>query len=124
MRKDGYPWMAALAAVCVLAGFSLACGGFKKYQCKSRQSEAQTNLASLASSMEAHRAIHGTYPSTMEELEKSSMYVPIESKYYKYELVSSDYDFTIIAEGTGEMAGDGWKIDSYMDTTNVLNACD
>lgn len=80
-----------------------------QYMCRSRQAEAQANLASIKSAQEAYRAANNKYASSITELKWS---VP-DAKYYDYAIDSgSDTAFYATATGKGDSIGDVWSVDN------------
>jgi len=109
--------LAVIACACLATGC-----GFKKYKCKSMQSEVQAELRIAVEMMEGGRAETGKYPATMEELEAAG-FEPA-GQYYDYEIVSvSEEKFVLQGTGKGDMAGDVWQIDQDLATKAVSDRC-
>lgn len=92
-------------------------------QCRSRQSEAKSNLKALYVVEEIHRGDHDTYTPHPER----AGFEPRGSKLrYRYSVLQADDDqFVAVAVGLPDekMAGDVWLINEKNELTNVVNRC-
>lgn len=86
--------------------------------CRSKQSEAQAELTSLAQKMEAaHKA--GAYPKSRKELPD---FQPKE-RFYSFKIVQvSEQGFVAEAHGKETMAGDVWRISESSKPKQVKTA--
>ncbi len=107
----------------VLVAATLSGCGFGKYKCKSKQSEAKSNLMSLRTTMEMINVEKGQYAQSLADV-KAEGFVPM-GEYYEYEVTASgEKTFVAQARGKGDMAGDVWKIDQTGKLSAVDNKCD
>lgn len=128
--------MIVVAIIGVLA--AIAVPNFVKFQCKSKQSEAKTNLKALYVAEEAYRSESNTYANVTEigpghSFTKPSDISPIgwmpkgnkAKMNYKFKVAgASATAFTGNATGAGgDMAGDKWSINQINDLKNDVNKC-
>lgn len=109
----GVPLLGVQAAVVVPS--------FLRYQCKSKQAEAKTNLKRIFVSQEAFRAKEKRY-GTLEEVGFAPRGKTLR---YRYELVDiAATHFMVRAVGrSGEMAGDEWSIAQDNQLLAVTSIC-
>lgn len=91
--------------------------------CKNRQADAFADLGEAAAEMKSYKAIHGSFPTSIEELEEAGF--EAESPYYHYEIedVEED-DFRIRAVGFSKMKGDEWVVDKDGVPAEVHDVCE
>lgn len=100
---------------------ALAIPNFAKFECRSKQSEAKTNLKAAYVMLESFKGEHRRYGT----LEESGFRPRAKTVRYEYELVDQGDDhFLMRASGQGEMAGDVWEIDQKLQLRNTSDLCD
>jgi prepilin-type N-terminal cleavage/methylation domain len=111
-----------LMIVVVIIGIlaALAIPNFLRYQAKSKQSEAKTNLGAIYVSETAYYGEHDVYESTIGNLD----WAPEGRTRYSYNIVGiSSTSFS--AEATGDIDADAtidrWVIDNQKILTNTQN---
>lgn len=114
----------ALATVAQTAAGCCLCDtwfrNFERFECRSKQSEAKSNLRALHVAQEAYRAEQGTY-GTLEEIgfEPSG-----DTVRYQYVLLEHSADgFVAEAQGKDEMEGDRWLVDQTGHVDVVESRC-
>ncbi len=112
--------MIVVAIIGILA--AIAIPNFVKFQCRSKQSEAKSNLKALYTAEQAYRGEYDTYHN-----DKATVgFVPKGTK-IRYTYVLSGVGPTVFlatATGTNDVVGDTWTIGQENDLTNTANACD
>lgn len=110
--------MIVVAIIGILA--AIAIPNFLTYQCKSRQSEAKTNLGGIRVSQEAYYAEYDRYTDDMTELG----FAIKGTKRYSYDLTGTTDDaFTAIATGiSGNVMSDVWTMNGDKTTLTLVNA--
>jgi type IV pilus assembly protein PilA len=100
---------------------AIAIPNFVKFQCRSKQSEAKTNLKMLMVLQEGHRGLNAAYAPDLATVEFQPSGAVVR---YTYSLLEAD-DMKFVAEarGIGEMAGDVWTINNTGALVNVDNVC-
>jgi type IV pilus assembly protein PilA len=120
--------MIVVAIIGILA--AIAIPNFVKFQCRSKQSEAKTNLKAMYTSQETYRGEFDTYfdigtvgysGSPSNELG----FVPKGQKIrYDYSLSVTTNIFTSTAVGYNDVNGDQWQINQENNLFMVNTACD
>lgn len=128
--------MIVVAIIGVLA--AIAIPNFVKFQCKSKQSEAKTNLKALYVAEEAYRSEYNTYAAVDEigpnhNFDEPSDISPIgwmpkgnpAKMNYTFSAAAATLTFTGTAAGAtgGDMSGDEWTIDENNNLQNGTNIC-
>ncbi len=114
--------LSTLAGPCTVGVLAaIAIPNFVVYECRSKQSEAKSNLKRIYVAQEVHRAESNRYGSMseigFEPLER-------ETVRYEYALIDEGSDrFVVEARGTGDMAGDVWSVDQDGELRAVSNHC-
>jgi type IV pilus assembly protein PilA len=100
---------------------AIAIPNFVKFQCRSKQSEAKSNLQRLYIQEESFHAEADRYSARLDEIG----FTPAGTKVrYEYRILSANNEsFTAEATGTGDMAGDRWVIDENRNVQNTESAC-
>jgi hypothetical protein len=94
---------------------------FRRFECRSKQSEAKANLKALYVGEESFRAENDRYDNDFTKLGFTPRGSTIR---YRYEVVSSsDKAFFARAIGIGEMTGDEWTISQENDLKNTKPLC-
>ena len=114
--------MIVVAIIGILA--AIAIPNFLTYQCKSRQSEAKTNLGGIRVSQEAYFAEYDRYTGVWSNLG----FAVKGTQRYTYDITGSDADsFSAIASGvSGNVLNDQWTMTgdkTSLDMWNNANAC-
>ena len=110
--------LATVPVVAILA--AIAVPSFVKYQCKSKQSEAKTNLRALAVQQAQFLAVRGEYSG-----DPAAIHFRQTGTRYQYAIVSADKT-SFVAEAKGyaaELSGDIWRITNNNDLVNVTDRC-
>ena len=110
--------LATIPVVAILA--AIAVPSFVKYQCKSKQSEAKTNLRALAAQQAQFLAVRGEYSG-----DPAAIHFRQTGTRYQYAIVSADKT-SFVAEAKGyaaELSGDIWRITNNNDLVNVTDRC-
>ena len=123
--------MIVVAIIGILA--AIAIPNFIKFQCRSKQSEAKSNLKALFVAEESYRAEYEAYMAMASCgqsgacAENGLGFTPKGGKIRYNYVATGGTTFTGTATGTGDVNGDKWTIDD----TNTLtppaatdNACD
>lgn len=123
--------MIVVAIIGILA--AIAIPNFVRFQCKSKQSEAKTNLKALYTAQQAFRGEADRYgPVTIAELESGQNELGLEfglNARYGYSATANNvtFDGTALggagASGTNDMDGDTWTINQLNETANTVNIC-
>lgn len=100
---------------------AIAIPNFIKFQCRSKQSEARSNLKALFVAEEMFKAEHQGYSPDLAAIGFSPMG---ERLRYDYVIVSADpQSFRAEARGKDDMAGDVWAITAANDLQSVQDKC-
>ena len=115
--------MIVVAIIGILA--AIAIPNFLNYQCKAKQSEAKSNLGSIATCEEAYFAEFDTYSASNNDIGFAPKGNNVR---YGYTIVATTTTFTATATSTGGglkgAAGDDvWTMDEDRVLTNTTNAC-
>jgi type IV pilus assembly protein PilA len=119
--------MIVVAIIGILA--AIAIPNFVEFQCRSKQSEAKTNLRALASAQEAYRAEYDTYmnvpPIGYENtLPNEIGFQPVGKKVrYTYMSEGNADGFQAMAVGHGDVQGDRWGTNDEGRLVNIFNGC-
>jgi len=122
--------MIVVAIIGILA--AIAIPNFVKFQCRSKQSEAKTNLKALYVAQESYRAENDTYI-TMGSCGNAGAcaqnglgFAPKGQKIrYNYAATGAATTFSGTATGaTGDVSTDAWTIDQNTNLQNTTNVCD
>lgn len=100
---------------------AIAIPNFIKFQCRSKQTEAKSNLKALFVAEEMYRAEKDTYTQDLDALQFKPM-----GQMLRYDYVvaqASREGFRAEARGKGDMAGDLWVIANANEVQNVTNKC-
>lgn len=114
--------LAIVALVLHLASLpAIAVPRFEKFQCRSKQSEAKSNLKALFVAEEVFRSEQDRYSTSFDEIQ----FVPRGQKLrYEYRVVEAGpRSFRAEATGTGDMAGDRWIVDENNQVKNLESVC-
>jgi type IV pilus assembly protein PilA len=128
--------MIVVAIIGILA--AIAIPNFLNYQCKARQSEARTNLGTLANLQEAYWAEWNTYAADIDAFDGEGM---TELGFEISGDAARRYHYALTAGPTGIIDGfvatavtasdrqlrptqvDRWQINNFKDIVNPENAC-
>jgi type IV pilus assembly protein PilA len=122
--------MIVVAIIGILA--AIAIPNFVKFQCRSKQSEAKSNLKAMYVAQESYRGEYDTYASIAAISEGNAPtasndpgWAPKGQKIrYTYTASAAAATFTGLASGnTDSVNGDAWQITQANDLTNTANAC-
>lgn len=112
-----------LSVACVpISGMfaAIAIPNFVKFGCRSKQSEAKTNLKSAYVGQQAFYGEHNRYGS----LEEAGFQPLGTTLRYRYEVVEQgENQFLVRAVGERDMEGDVWEIDEANSLRNVTDRC-
>lgn len=111
----------AMSVVSIAIMTAIAIPNFVKFQCRSKQSEAKSNLKALYVAEESFRAEENRYGSLQE-----IGFAPRGNRLrYEYVVtVQDDTSFEATARSTSpDVAGDVWTINQDNQLQNVTNAC-
>ena len=116
--------MIVVAIIGILA--AIAIPNFIKFQCRSKQSEAKSQLKSIYVAMESYYVEYDAYPGNLADV-----WAPKGTSRYAYDVTAGlgDTDQTILlvtalaGAGTG-IDGDEWTINSNIGLVNSDNQCD
>ena len=93
---------------------------FSAAMCRSRQAEAQANLAALATQQATYKVEKNKYASSITELG----FKPATDKYYDVTIDSASATaFTATATGKGDAAGDVWTVDQTAKASVKTDKC-
>ena len=115
--------MIVVAIIGILA--AIAIPNYLNYQCKAKQSEAKSNLGSIAKCEEAYMSEYDVYSSDLNEIGWATK----GTARYDYTVVgtaNTAFTGTATSNGTGlkgTAADDIWTIDQTLTLTNGTNAC-
>ena len=118
--------MIVVAIIGILA--AIAIPNFMQYQCKSKQSEAKTNLGAIATSEETYMAeynkyIAGTGAGTTQKMDTLGWESKGTPKYEYSVTTAAGITFTATATGTISGETDTWTMNELRTLTPVANAC-
>ncbi len=124
--------MIVVAIIGILA--AIAIPNFVKFQCRSKQSEAKTNLKALYECEDSYRAEYDTYlDCTTTQCGKGAVYdLGYEPKgaRIRYDYSVSGSDSTAFSGGAavnatfvGELSNDQWTVSQLNDVANISNGC-
>ena len=110
--------MIVVAIIGILA--AIAIPNFLTYQCKSRQTEAKTNLGAIGTGNEAYFAENDSYAGTTQQVG----FRPKGTVRYVYTITNSTSTFTATADGTqAQVLGDQWLYNNSRILVNSINVC-
>lgn len=126
--------MIVVAIIGILA--AIAIPNFIKFQCRSKQSEAKTNLKAMFVAQESYRAEYEKYAGlecttadgAAGDCSNAIGFSPKGAKVrYSYVATANGSNtgatFTGTATGTGDVDGDTWTINESNNVTNTVNEC-
>ncbi len=119
--------MIVVAIIGILA--AIAIPNFVRFQCRSKQSEAKTNLKAIYVAQESYRGENDTYLTVADAAFDSGtneLGVQIGGNArYDYATTGAATTFTATATGQAgkDMNGDVWGIDQNNDLSNTTNTC-
>lgn len=116
--------MIVVAIIGILA--AIAIPNFMSYQCKSKQSEAKTNLGAIATSEETYMAEHNVYKAAgdIAALASNIGWQSKGSPKYAYSVaLDGTTGFDATATGTISSNTDTWTMDETRTLSNTANAC-
>ena len=100
---------------------AIAIPNFMKFQCRSKQSEAKSQLKSAYVAAESFHMENDRYPSSLAEMEWKPIGQTIR---YEYRVADSSKETLILeAKGIGDMAGDRWIINQSLKLDHPENSC-
>jgi type IV pilus assembly protein PilA len=118
--------MIVVAIIGILA--AIAIPNFVKFQCRSKQSEAKTNLKAMFTAQESYRAEFDTYwalTTTQAATTNEIGFTPKGQKIrYSYAAAATTNGFTSTATGSNDVSGDTWQIYETNNLFMTVNACD
>jgi type IV pilus assembly protein PilA len=121
--------MIVVAIIGILA--AIAIPNFVKFQCRSKQSEAKTNLKAMFTAQETYRSEYDTYwalpaiGATSGTFTNDLGFVPKGQKIrYEYTTQAGTNVFTSIATGHNDVSGDTWQVNEENHLSMDVNACD
>ena len=116
--------MIVVAIIGILA--AIAIPNFMSYQCKSKQSEAKTNLGAIATSMESYNAEFNKYVACadLKALQTNIGWQPKGTPKYTYSTTTAA-GITFTGTATATISGnvDTWTMKETRQLTNTSNAC-
>ncbi len=113
--------MIVVAIIGILA--AIAVPNFVKFQCRSKQSEAKTNLKSIYVAQESYRAENDAYGDFVQ----IGWEAKGDAAKIRYDYVPGNAGATFTATATGNVdavAGDVWEINQDNVMTTSTNNCD
>lgn len=119
--------MIVVAIIGILA--AIAIPNFVRFQCRSKQSEAKTNLKAIYVAQESYRGENDTYLSVAVAgfsggVNDLGVQMGGSARYdYVTTGLQTAFLATATGKGTTDMAGDQWTIDQNNDLSNVSNTC-
>ena len=117
--------MIVVAIIGILA--AIAIPNFIKFQCRSKQSEAKTNLKSIYVGQVAYHGENDTYlavaPASFLAVNELSVQM-VGNTRYSYTTTGLATVFLATADGKTAMTGDQWTMTQGNVTSNVTNSCD
>jgi type IV pilus assembly protein PilA len=117
--------MIVVAIIGILA--AIAVPNFVKFQCRSKQSEAKTNLKSMLVAYESYFSEFDVYPDVPDPTGATNHigWHPKGAKIrYNYAGTGGVVEFTGLATGVKDsVSGDEWQITEENDLGNITNAC-
>ena len=123
--------MIVVAIIGILA--AIAIPNFVKFQCRSKQSEAKTNLKAMYVSQESYRGENDTYVAVASAANYTTnganvlgFYAQGKKLRYDYTSTASATQFTGTGTGkaNGDVSGDIWTINEVNALNNGTNVCD
>ncbi len=126
-NKKGFTLIELMIVVAIIGILAaIAIPNFLSYQCKSKQSEAKTNLGAIANSEESYSAEFSHYIicAGMDELKTNIGWQAKGTPKYTYSVPTAD-DLTFTAEALGPLAlnADKWTMNQAKALINVDNGC-
>lgn len=101
----------------------VSCSEKKPFDCKAAQATAANELRRAHASMMEAGAMSMKYPIDIDVLVEKHR-LKLEPGNYELRVASADTDtFVIEARGTGEMAGDVWRINEKAEITSLSQKC-
>jgi type IV pilus assembly protein PilA len=119
--------MIVVAIIGILA--AIAIPNFVKFQCRSKQAEAKTNLKALYTAQGSYRAEYDTY---LALAATGYSGVPLNSLGFQPQGAKIRYDYTATASATLytgtatgflDVAGDSWGLDSENNLYSINDVC-
>lgn len=105
----------------------IAIPNFLSYRCKAKQSEAKTNLSSIANLEEVYYGINEIYISCADhlELEHKLGWKPVGNTIYSYSTISKNNGHSFIGEASGvlDSSTDVWQINEKRLFDNLSPGC-
>jgi type IV pilus assembly protein PilA len=121
--------MIVVAIIGILA--AIAIPNFVKFQCRSKQSEAKTNLKAIYVAQESYRGEFDSYVAVTAAnyrpggANSLGFYAQGQRRRYDYSSASTATTFLATAAGiTPDTNNDEWTITEANDLTNTSNNCD
>jgi type IV pilus assembly protein PilA len=118
--------MIVVAIIGILA--AIAIPNFVKFQCRSKQSEAKTNLKAMFTAQESYRAEYDSYiVLTVAQAAATNPigFTPKGQKIrYQYDAAAAATAFTGTAVGTLDVTGDQWAVNESNNLFMESNSCD
>jgi hypothetical protein len=96
----------------------------KSNKCRSRQSEAKSNLKSLFVAQEAFRAEYDRYSTSFEELGWEPRGSLVRYRYVVEHAAAQHFSALAVALEPEQLAGDVWRMTDRNDLTNLVNRCE
>ncbi len=126
-NKKGFTLIELMIVVAIIGILAaIAIPNFLSYQCKSKQSEAKTNLGAIANSEESYNAEFSKYVTctTMAELQSKIGWQAKGTPKYTYSVEApTDTTFTATAVGPASLNSDTWTMDQAKALVNTDNGC-
>ena len=120
--------MIVVAIIGILA--AIAIPNFVKFQCRSKQSEAKTNLKAMFTAQESYRAEYDTYQALTTTQTCSTCSNPIgfqpkgQKIRYNYSASATTIAFTGTGVGVGDVVDDQWRMAHDNNMILITNSCD
>ena len=120
-KSEGFTLIELMIVVAIIGILAaIAIPNFLTYQCKSKQSEAKTNLGGIGTSEEAYFAEYDTYKAATSNIG----WRPKGSKRYSFTIAAASNTFLATATGTSpQVSGDVWTYSQERQLRNTTNAC-
>ena len=120
-KSEGFTLIELMIVVAIIGILAaIAIPNFMTYQCKSKQSEAKTNLGGIGTAEEGYFAEYDIYSSVTARIG----WKPKGTTRYTYAIVSGTTTFTATSTGaSAQVAGDVWTYTQTRALNNATNAC-
>jgi len=130
-NKKGFTLIELMIVVAIIGILAaIAIPNFLTYQCKSKQSEAKTNLGAIANSEESYNAEYSVYKAAanVTALKTEINWEAKGNLKYDYKVEksgSTGFLATATANGTygSSLKGDTWTMDEAKNLINTVNGC-